>query len=333
MGKMQLIRTSERSCFKRCPQQHHWRWRENLVPLSYSTGPLWLGTGGHLALAGWYIPGKVRGVDPRETWDAYAKDSFSIMKYEKTLDDEIEEDFISVQTLIHDLLTAYLNEYGKDEHIEVLDVEHPFQVVIPGTVPVKLLGTIDLIVRNHAENDRVELWDHKFLKSIQTDHLEIDDQNGGYLTVGTHILREAGLIGNKEVVRGLVYNFLRKAKFDDRPKNSIGQYLNKDGTVSQRQGSPLFERYWIAKTAAERNQQIKRIAEEAKIIRLMDKGKIPLFKSPRYTCKWDCDYFDLCKIDEAGGDTEEFKGNVYKKADPYADHRDEAVNSKLIIPK
>lgn len=332
-----LIRTSERSDFKRCPTKWNWRWREQLVPLDYSTGPLWAGTGGHLAMAGYYIPGTKRGIHPAETWDAYAKDSFDVMKYEKVIDDELDEDFASIQQLIHDLLVEYVNHYGAEEHLEVLAVERPFSVNIPNPVTkkpiVRMLGTIDLVVRNHAENGRIELWDHKFMKSISTEWLEIDDQNGGYLTVGTHILRELDLIGPNEVVRGLMYNFLRKAKKDERPMNEIGQRLNKDGTVSKIQGKPLFERWWVAKTAAERNQQIRRIGEEARIMRLMERGKLPLFKTPNYTCQWSCDFFDLCKIDEAGGDTEEFKNNVYKKVDPYADHREDAINSKLIIPK
>ena len=44
--------------------------------------------------------------------------------------------------------------------------------------------------------------------------------------------------------------------------NEIGQRLNKDGTVSKIQGKPLFERWWVAKTAAERNQQIRRMEKK-----------------------------------------------------------------------
>jgi len=242
MGLRQL-RNSERKDFKRCPLRWHWRYGEHLVPISFTTGPLLFGGLGHLALAEYYVPGKVRGVDPVETWDRITQDLWDIVKVDSYVDDDIEGTWEDARALGREMLTYYREHYGDDEHWEVLWVEDQFKQKIPHPIAlrskaagmkvppryagafVEYVGTVDLIVRNH-ETGLIEYVDHKFMKTIETDHLFIDDQNGGYLAIGTHELRKRGLIGEKEAVRVLVYNFLRKAKHDTRPINAAGKRTN-----------------------------------------------------------------------------------------------------------
>jgi hypothetical protein len=194
---------------------------------------------------------------------------------------------------------------------------------------VEYVGTVDLAIRNH-HTGLIEYIDHKFMKSIETEHLYIDDQNGGYLAIGTHELRQRGLIGPKEAVRVLVYNFLRKATPPDKPKNAAGKYLNKDGTVSKRQPPPFFLRERIERTGAERNKQIQRIAEEAYVIGLARAGKLPITKTPTRDCKWDCSFFDLCQIHESGGDVEFAKSQLFKREDPYQEYYPGAETPKIL---
>jgi hypothetical protein len=336
-----LLRNSERQDFKRCLLRWHWRYNEHLVPIDFSTGPLLFGSLGHLALAEYYIPGRKRGVDPRETWDKIAKDLWDSVKVEaRYIDDEIEGTWEDARELGHLMLGEYLNHYGSDDQWEVLWVEDQFRQNIPHPLDLRrklkkkrpivtYVGTVDLIVRNH-ETGMVEYVDHKFMKTIETDHLYIDDQNGGYLAIGTHELRKRGLIAPNEAVRVLVYNFLRKAKPDPRPKNELGQSLNKDGTVSKRQPAPFFHRERIERTAAERNLQVQRIADEAYTIQAVRKGKLPITKNPSRDCRWDCSFFDLCQVHESGGDVEFAKENLYKKEDPYAEYYPGAESPKLL---
>lgn len=230
------LRNSERHDFKRCPLRWHWRYREHLVPISFSTGPLLFGSLGHLALASYYIPGKKRGAPPEETWDQITTDLWDAVKNVPYMDDEIEGTWEDARTLGHKVLVNYQARYGTDDHWEVLWTEDQFHQRIPNPYDlrkkvkrpraiVEYVGTIDLIVRNH-ETGLVEYVDHKFMKSIETEHLYIDDQNGGYLSIGTHELRKRGTIGPKEAVRVLVYNFLRKALPPDKPRNANGKYTN-----------------------------------------------------------------------------------------------------------
>ena len=70
-----VLRTSERKQFKEC----QWKWERNYVDRlqnKYDNGTaLWFGTGIHLALEKYYIPGTERGADPVETWTQYVNDT------------------------------------------------------------------------------------------------------------------------------------------------------------------------------------------------------------------------------------------------------------------
>jgi Zierdtviridae exonuclease len=341
MADIPLLRTSERTDFKRCIFRWNLRYNEYLVPISLSSGPLWFGTGVHIALAEWYT----NRVEPQETWAQFARDSWDTVRTEKFVDDDIEGDWVDAISLGDVMLKGYREEYGKDEQWEILYVEQPFAqyisnpnypertLGIPGnrtvhqvrenTPIVQYVGRLDLIVRDHEHNGRIRYVDHKTARVIETEHLTIDDQNGGYLAIGTHQLRQEGIIGPKEAVRDLVYNFLRKAKPDDRPKNRFGESLNKDGTVSKRQPIRNFERYVVTKTSSERNQQIRKIGDEALHMKAIRTGKLPLIKTPRRECRWDCNFFNLCQVHESEGDVDEVKKMLFRREDPYAEYQAE----------
>lgn len=324
-----MLRNSERHDFKRCVLRWHWRYGEHLVPITLNTGPLIFGSLGHLALAEYYLPGTVRGPHPAETWDELTTDLVDFVKTEsKYFDDEIEASWEDARELGRNMLENYVIRYDGDPEWHVLWVEDQFHQLIrhprkPEPI-VNYVGTIDLVIRNLATG-QIEYVDHKFMKTIETEHLYIDDQNGGYLAIGTHELRKRGLIGPKEVVRVLVYNFLRKAKHDERPQNEDGLYLNKDGSVSKKQPAKYFHRERIERIGAERNTQIKRIAQEAYWMKAVRAGLLPITKTPTRDCRWDCSFFDLCQIHEQGDqEALEFaKSQMYKAEDPYAEYRGE----------
>lgn len=350
MKELPLLRNSERTDFRRCPQRWAWRYWDHLVPIQFSTGPLVFGTFGHLALAEWYIPGSKRGPHPAETWDALTKDYMDSVKSEITgfVDEDTEMTWVDARSLGKAMLTNYVDTYGNDGQWEVLWTEHPFRQTIPNPrdiakvlareldrsqvrALVKYVGTLDLIVRDHScPTPRIRYVDHKFMKAIQTTHLSIDSQNGGYLAIGTHQLRQEGLIGPKESVRDLLYNFLRKAHYPDKERNQFGEWLNKDGSVAKRQPSPFFYRHVVTKTAAERNSQIDHIGQEVMAMKAFKEGKLNLYKNPTRDCSWDCQYFTLCGIHESGGNVEETKKALFRKEDPYQEYYDNAVSPKRL---
>ncbi|AEL97990.1 exonuclease [Mycobacterium phage Patience] len=196
--------------------------------------------------------------------------------------------------------------------------------------------------------------------------LNKDDQTGTYLITAGSYLRAQGKIGKDESIDYMIFSFARKAKPASETKlvDEQGRIRNKPqknhyqlalkltdadikglkiadletiakragitvfGEVSKNQGSPLFWRDVVRRNQHNRQRQLERIADEAEVMAKIRAGSLPVIKSPGDHCNWGCDYSDLCDIDEDGGDTESFIKDVYKKEDPYADHRLGAQNSK-----
>ena len=346
-----MLRGSEISTFKRCPWRWYHYWVLGLTPKVEKKDALWVGTGVHLAMAEYYVPGVKRGRHPRETWEEYCEDTTARMRVEKLVDDDFESGVEDVKQVIGEVLDEYVIHHGGDPSWEVLAPEQRFTVNIPrfryeptkhkwvpdSHVLCRFTGTYDLPIRDLTDG-QIKIVDHKTAKQIVTYHLTMDAQASGYCAVGTHTLRELGLIGAKEVVSGMIYNFIRKGKIDARPKNEQGLSLNLNGTVSKKQPTPLFQRIFIARNAIERNNQVIRISHDAeRILAARASAERPggtdnLLKVFQRDCYY-CPFYDLCELDESGGDTGYFIENVYKTVDPYADHQEGAENSKIGVTK
>lgn len=326
-------------------------------------------------MAEWYIPGLKRGRHPLETWEEFTKDSYEVIRVDSDFGEEAEAAYVDAKDLGTSMLEMYLEEYGLDDHLEVIAPEQRFKVLIPDPTNPQIaiaenVGTFDAVVRNHRSG-HVEMMDHKTCKGFEFRHLTIDDQGGSYCALATHALREQGLIKPKESVRGIMYNFLRKQMRDTRPRNAEGLYLNKPkkehyaaalaevtagderswmkstlkvlqeesesrklvvgGDVSKVQPKPIFLRHFVERTKAERNKQITRIGTEVQIMNRFRSGELPLYKNPTKDCPWECDFFELCELDEANGDVADLRKHMFKRQDPYHDHRDGADNSKTSV--
>lgn len=381
-----MLRNSERSTFKRCQQKWWWSYREGLVPGTQAT-PLWFGTGIHLALAEWYLPGlnekglPNRGPHPAETWEKFCKENYESVV---TTNADGEKEFVDAKELGTIMMENYIQVYGQDETWNIIAPEQRFQVLIPHPQNkrqpiIDLRGTFDGVYQDMVDG-RYKLMDHKTAASISTGHLPMDEQAGTYVAVAQHSLRKDGLIPKNARISGITYNFLRKGKPDNRPRDERGVYHNKPtaahykaaltaagyrtlpgtdvsvkdapaattvrfgadlvesgklpevfGDVSKNQGTPLLVREWVARTSKESRRQILRIGEEAMQMNMFRDGNLPLSKNPTKDCQWDCPYREMCLLDERGGDTEEFKAAMFRAVDPYADHRDGAVNSKTSL--
>lgn len=93
------------------------------------------------------------------------------------------------------------------------------------------------------------------------------------------------------------------------------------GDVSKVQGSPLFVREEVWRTAAERRTQIKRIQNEALNMEAMRTRKLPLYKSPGMNTCGGCDFKNMCELHEQNADWKEFRAEMYDKRDPYLAHK------------
>lgn len=352
------VRTSERRTFKRCQYKWLWRYKEELVPLTESA-PLWFGTAVHLALAEWYKPGSERGEHPAVTF-AKALDNGEV-KHGDLTDPEKLAEFTEHHEMGVDMMKRYVDTYGTDEQWEVIQPELPFRVWFPSpfeTHWLRYLGTIDAVVRN-KETGEIWLVEHKTAASININHLPLDDQAGSYWALAQVILRKMGLLGADEVIAGIMYNFLRKAKDDPRPKNADGLYTNKPvkqdyldqltaadvqcsatmkvdelaalakqhgvqvlGEASKTQPPAYFERVPVYRSQGARKTMLKRIVDEGRQIEAarQERPLLPLVKNPTKDCSWDCEFFKMCQLHEDGQDWQYYKDTMFKNQSPYDEH-------------
>lgn len=377
-----IIRTSERRDFGRCEWRWWHAWRMGLVPLGEDSPALIFGSWVHEALAAWYCgPGLLRGPHPAETFEKVSDAELMHIKTEARgrgnssgTEFFIEEKLVPALELGKAMLDGYVEWWGLDDSWSVIEPERSGEVDVLDPVtrkPIAIYGfTYDLIYRD-LTTGQVMLGEHKTAKAITTDHLPLDPQAGSYWAIASTHLRHAGLIGARESIHGITYNFLRKALPDDRPRNANGHYTNlpkkehyiaalaaegiatveqsspKSGPIaiekakledlktaasfacievfgepSASQPKPLFEREFVYKSAPQRARQIERIGLEAKrMIALREVGLPGLLKNPTKDCHWDCRFKDLCVLDEEGGDVKDFRRNMFRQRDPYANHR------------
>jgi hypothetical protein len=295
---MNILRTSERRSFKRCPARWWWAYREGLKPRGMEKTPLWFGTGVHLALAEWYLPGTKRGPHPSETFAKFAGDALTSIKVADATEEQVAE-YVDGKELGVKMLEGYVQLYGTDPQWSFISSEQSFQLNVPwpkaeeerqavcvvedGEVLLIYAGTFDGVYRDLATG-RLELLETKTAKAIQTSHLPLDDQAGSYWAVATHTLVSQGLIKPDEKISGINYNFLRKALPDERPKDAEGYFTNK----------PVKAHYLLALegkmvsgvrvTAKDLGKlkldELERCAEQAGVIVTGDRSKsqpLPLF--------------------------------------------------------
>lgn len=195
-----LLRGSERKDFKRCPQRWHWAWRDGLKSTRQKT-PLWFGTGIHLAMEQWYIPGTTRGRDLRETWSEYCEGITELVRIQVASGDlpgDYTEVVVDAEGVGLEMLDNYLVEYGTDDQWEIISPEQTFSVRIPRdlfakdmTPIVRFHGTFDIVARDLGTG-RIWLWDHKGLRLTE----QVMTPNGwtknGDLVVGDLVVGSDG---------------------------------------------------------------------------------------------------------------------------------------------
>ncbi|HTS10096.1 MAG TPA: PD-(D/E)XK nuclease family protein [Candidatus Eisenbacteria bacterium] len=318
MSDLPLIRHSERVDFKRCQMKWYWRWRKGLVPKQKSFGALDLGTWMHAALAIRYSPGGHSLSGAFEAVTHAALQHYAGPDYARDKADELA-------MLGQAMATAYDREYGDDSDIKILAVEIPLEFEIRNlTGELIALHKLkpDAVFRNAGG---VWLFEHKTAAQIRTEHLPIDDQARPYVAMAEIALENAGILKRSDKFRGIMYNFLRKALPDQRPRDGQGRYLNQNGTVSAKQPSPYFQRLPLEISAKSKRSALLRLGQEAHIITEIasDLRKSPmrsplrLMKTPHSSCPKLCPFFEMCKVQEDGGDVRMMERTMYERRDPY----------------
>lgn len=324
------IHVTERATFKACRRLWYYQSREHLKRLRESKNALWLGRGYHYALAEYYLRYKQEPVLDLESTKLFIVGKFhewlsSKITFEERLslatseEAELEE----MITLAEGMLTGYIDTYYQKDTFEVVGVEMPLRVKIPGTKHY-LVGTLDMLVRQKGK-----LWvvDHKgFTQFADPEDLELDDQMTAYMYLVSKVLGE--------VPGGAIYNQLRK-KLPVKPVVlKSGKALSKDKSIDTTHAlymqailengfdptdyadilaklklNEFYKREPIYRNKAELQTFEKHLVEE---VREMTKKHLALYPSPSKDCKWRCrDYKILCKCQNEGGDIESLKDSLY----------------------
>jgi PD-(D/E)XK nuclease superfamily len=314
-AELPMLRTSERTTFKRC----RWKWQleynESLKPI-YDVAPLRFGTLIHAALARYYLPGKKRGAHPADTFELlYAQEVDQARSFGMRDEDET---WVDAGELGQAILSNYIDTYGDDSQYKVLVTEQPFAIKVQNDLlPFRYVGVLDGVWEDQADGS-VFIVDHKTASQINLRYLALDEQAGAYWAFGQQWLRDNGLL--KKKLSGMLYNFMRKAMPDDRPQNGEGQYLNKDGTISKKQPSPYFVRQRIYRDRHDMNEVFERVQQEWGDMVGCREGTIPIYKNPsQFTCS-GCWAFDCCELHETGNDWEEMRDQTTRTWEPYSDH-------------
>lgn len=359
-----MLRTSERTDFKRCPWLWHKTWVEGVVPRKAPTWS-WFGTAIHAALETYYRPGRRRSSTKKVLEAFHASVGANVGRiYTEggTVDDD---EVVDAKDLGEAMLRGYIDHYRGDDDWEVIHTEQPFQINVPhptkaGRFIVVYAGTWDALMRKRSTGE-LWLWDHKTRKSFPKDWswLEINDQAGSYLWVAKTVLVHKGILSEDDVIEGIIFNMLRKALPDVRPRNSEGLALNKpgkqdyidaltrkdvqipsratipvleelarqfrvhvEGPVSRVQPAPLFHREEVYRTPQEVVSLAHRVQAEALAMKRFRDGRQPIYKTPTEDCN-RCKIFELCQLHEQNPqDAAEFQKHMMMKRDPYADHRE-----------
>jgi hypothetical protein len=373
MKELPLLRTSERNDFKRCPWMWHKTWIEGLTPRQAPTWS-WFGTAIHRALEVYYRPGRKRASIKavlNAFYEAVEGQTARVYTEGGTVD---EVEIVDARELGEAMLRGYIAFYEGDSDWEVIHTEQPFQIDVPhptkaGRSLVVYAGTWDALMRKRSTGE-LWLWDHKTRRSFLKDWswLEINDQAGSYLWVAKEVLVHKGLISKDDVIQGIVFNMLRKALPDPRPRNAEGLCLNKPkkedyleafraknisippratipelerfaasfrvrvhGEVSKVQPAPLFNREEVYRSPAESVSLARRVQAEALAMRRFRTGQQPLYKTPTEECS-RCKIFDLCVLDESSVEEgKEYQRSTMRKRDPYVDHREDMERGGIAL--
>ena len=285
-----IIRTSERRDFLQCWWKWYHAWRMGLKPLGQEATPLLFGTWVHIALAEYYLPGLKRGPHPAETFERVAEAELMFIRTEARsrgisppggTEFLIEEKLVPAKELGLIMLDGYVKHWGDDRRWNVIEPERSGQVDIPDPRdPDKIIAiyafTYDLVYRDE-EDGFVKLGEHKTAKSLVLDHLPLDPQAGSYWAVAEPHLRKEGLMGPKERLHGIEYNFLIKRLPDERPKTREGYATNlpkKEHYIAALADHSIYEVIHREKTVPAEKATMETLANVANNLNLTVLGEI-----------------------------------------------------------
>lgn len=326
-----VIRTSDRSAFKRCRRK--WGWHSGLrhnLRLKDTPSYFWLGTGGHFALEDYH--GYNRYGHPVEAFNAYVAACRSFQsKHGYGLPDDWEEQ----TTLGQGILDYYLVWLQNREQHETVWIDGEPMVEIKCEIPLPIDPpegydevvyqlTLDRLVEVDGE---YWITDYKFYKNFAQGDLVFDQQMTAYIW-------GASTVFEKPIAGAILHEFRKAVPEEPRilSNGKISSAQNQN-TTHRMYREALINMYGdVAKAPSanvkclndlahqegeERDRFIKRTktrrnraqleAEGTKILMEatdMCNPDLPLYPNPTKDCAWDCSLRDICLMIDRDDDWE-----------------------------
>lgn len=326
-----IIRTSDRSSFKRCRRK--WAWHSGLrhnLQVKDTPSYFWLGTGGHFALEDYH--GYNHYGHPCEAFNAYVE---ACKKYNNKHGFGLPEDWEEQTTLGQGILEYYLIWLQQREHHETVWIDDEPQVEIKCEIPLPVPAPpgYDEVVYQLTLDRLVEIdgeyWitDYKFYKNFKQGSLAYDQQMSAYIW-------GASTIYDKPIAGAILHEF-RKAVPKEPRILSSGKLstASKQGTTHRMYRESLVRMYGevdkapkdcirclndlAARETEDRDDFIKRTKTRRTVFQMQAEGtkilmeaedmcnpNLPLYPNPTRDCSWDCSLQDVCLMIDRDDDWE-----------------------------
>lgn len=248
-------------------------------------------------------------------------------------DNVLRNEDVNTRDLFFNLMSSYWYRWGeKDKFLTIKSVENRLSHRIPNT-DFTLVGSLDMIVYNGGAT---EVWDNKF-RSQLTSVYEIDEQCTGYWYLAVNNGIKVGKFIFNEVLRKepQVPKLLTKGMGLSKATNivttpwmfikTIHDYgldpKDYDTVIKELTSKDKFFRR-VPQTRF--NRQLELYEQDLigvchAIKDCIDDLRFPpttkWYPSPQYDCHRNCQFFDVCKVESTGGDTSNFKKELFRTKD------------------
>ncbi len=316
-----IIRTSDRSSFKRCRRK--WGWHSGLrsnLESRDSPSYFWIGTGGHFALEDYH--GYNHFGHPVEAFNAYVAACKRFhQKHKHGLPDDWKDQTELAQGILeHYLVWLQNREAHKTVWLDgVPQVEIKCEIPLPIPPPQGFDEVVYQLTLDRLVEIEGEYWitDYKFYKQFAQGLLEFDQQMGAYIW-------GAQTIFDKPIAGAIFHEFVKKIPNDPRilasgklssaESQGTTHYVYREALVNMYGSVDKAPKLNVrclndlaAQESPDRDNFIKRTKTRRTLTQQQAQGSLilleavdmldpdlPLYPNPTRDCSWDCTLQDIC---------------------------------------
>lgn len=297
------LSNSKVKTWRRCPKKYKYKYVDKLQPKTKSL-PLERGTWLHSMLQYHYD-----GMGWKTVWKRLARDFNNLFEEEREMLGDLPGETKRI-------MQSYLRHWQlEDQGITVVDSELDEIVTLPNGIDFNFI--IDLIVED--DDGGLWLWDHKTVKDfMDADFHLLDAQLTRYYWCAEHmgytplrgvvfnelrtkpptipqLLVRGGLSVAKSIDTDL-YTYYREIRRHDLDPADYSEILQRLAA----QNDKWFRRTRIPKDPPVTKALMEELVYSAREIRRAERrGEFP--RTPEKSCKWDCEFKDLCVTELHGG--------------------------------